>query len=91
MKYCQKCGCEIHDDAVVCINCGCQVGEIKKSEGKAMGICAIIFGALGGWLGLLFGIIGLCIYKEPVNRRNCGIGLGLFGLWCLIYIIIKIV
>ena len=25
MKFCQKCGKELHDDAVVCIGCGCAV------------------------------------------------------------------
>lgn len=33
MKFCQKCGKEIMDEAVVCPGCGCSVAEeIKKSE-----------------------------------------------------------
>lgn len=33
MKYCQKCGKEIMDEAVVCPVCGCSVTEeIKKAE-----------------------------------------------------------
>ena len=27
MKYCQKCGKELVDEAVLCINCGCAVGQ----------------------------------------------------------------
>lgn len=27
MKYCSKCGQEVHDDAVVCPHCGCQVAQ----------------------------------------------------------------
>ena len=25
MKYCMHCGAEIHDEAVVCVKCGCKV------------------------------------------------------------------
>ena len=34
MKYCVKCGKEIHDEAVICPNCGCATKEteIKKAE-----------------------------------------------------------
>ncbi len=27
MKYCSKCGSQIEDEAVVCVNCGCPVGN----------------------------------------------------------------
>ena len=30
MKYCSKCGNQVNDDAVICTNCGCKVGEDKK-------------------------------------------------------------
>lgn len=89
MKYCSKCGAELDDDAVVCTKCGCQAqAEINKQEPKALGILAIIFGALGGLLGLILGIVGICICKEPVNKRNCIIGMCLFGVWVLAAIII---
>lgn len=33
MKFCEKCGNEIMEEAVVCPNCGCAVGrEAKKQE-----------------------------------------------------------
>ncbi len=35
MKYCSKCGAQIHDDAVVCIHCGCSV-EKPHSNTKTM-------------------------------------------------------
>ena len=31
MKYCVKCGAEMHDDAVICTKCGC---AIEHSENK---------------------------------------------------------
>ena len=32
MKFCQKCGKELVDEAVVCIGCGCSVAPEKKAE-----------------------------------------------------------
>lgn len=31
MKFCQKCGKELNDDAVICIGCGCAVPTAKES------------------------------------------------------------
>ena len=98
MKYCSKCGAELADDAVVCTKCGCAVENTAQQpqqqttatpakEGKVLGILAIIFGALGGILGLILSIIGICTYKQPANRRNCYIGLALFVVWVVIYIV----
>lgn len=88
MKYCKYCGKEINASAVVCPYCGCQIEEMQPAESGGMGIAAIIFGALGGWLGLLFGIIGLSTYKTEKNRKNCKIGIGLFIGWIILWIII---
>lgn len=48
---------------------------------SAYAVLAIIFGALGGWLGLLFGIIGLTKYKTTGLRVACIIGIVLFVAW----------
>ncbi|MCM1196100.1 MAG: zinc ribbon domain-containing protein [Roseburia sp.] len=89
MKYCNHCGAEIADEAVVCVKCGCSV-ETKTvtPEGSVLGILSIVFGAFGGWLGLVLGIIGLCMYKEPNNRKKCKVGIGLFIGWVVILIIL---
>lgn len=55
-----------------------QIVREEKTEGKALGILSIIFAALGGWLGLLFAIIGLCIYQKRENRLLCKIGLWIY-------------
>ena len=34
MKYCIKCGTELDDDAIVCIGCGCLVGQPDVKEKK---------------------------------------------------------
>lgn len=33
MKYCTKCGSQIHDEAVICVHCGCAVeGTVNKNR-----------------------------------------------------------
>lgn len=96
MKYCQNCGAKIEDNVNNCPFCGHPVRELveentQHDDSSVMGILSIIFGALGGWLGLLFGIIGLATYKEPKNRKNCKIGIGLFIGWVVLYIIMIII
>lgn len=32
MKFCSKCGKEIHDEAVICVHCGCSVGGSQNKK-----------------------------------------------------------
>ena len=61
-----------------------QTNQTVKEEGKTLGVCAIIFSALGGWLGLILSIIGLVIYKRPENRKLCTIGICLCIFWFIL-------
>ncbi len=94
--FCKKCGSEVEEGTAFCPKCGCSMNEekqapvVKTQESKAIGILSIVFGALGGFLGLLFGIVGLCTYKEKANRRLCVIGMCLFAAWIVIAIILYI-
>ena len=65
-----------------------QIVTPVKTEGKALGICALIFSILGGWLGLVLSIVGLCNYKDPENRKLCKIGLGFCIGWAVLILII---
>ena len=65
-----------------------QVVTTVKEESKALGVCAIIFSVLGGWLGLVLSIIGLCSYKLPENRTLCKVGLGFCIGWFVLGIIL---
>ncbi len=51
MKYCDKCGAEMMDEAVVCTKCGCAVEttqEVQKKErNKGLDIAIKIFMILG--------------------------------------------
>lgn len=66
---------------------------VKSEENAAIGILAIVFSVIGGWIGLVFSIIGLCIYKEQKNRRNCKIALGIsiaiVAIW-IIWVIVAV-
>jgi len=87
MKYCVHCGAEIFDEAVICVHCGRAVpSACVKTENKALGILAIIFGVVQCVVGFILSIIGLSIYKEPENKRNCKVGLGLSIAFIFLYI-----
>lgn len=93
MKYCQNCGAKIEENIENCPYCGHPTRRVveenvPRDDSPVMGILAIVFGALGGWLGIVFGIIGLTMYKEPKNRKNCKIGIGLFVGWIVLWVII---
>ncbi len=49
--------------------------EDYSLEGSALGILAILFAIFCAPLGLLLGIIGLCIYKNSKNRKRCKIAI----------------
>ena len=82
--FCQKCGKEINDEAVVCIGCGCPVSTaqtttnansstqnkpIPESNGTAN--CALVFAFLIPIVGLIMGIVGACKYKTPSLKSKC--------------------
>ncbi|MBQ8574558.1 MAG: zinc ribbon domain-containing protein [Clostridia bacterium] len=77
MAFCRNCGAEIHDDAVVCVNCGVAVEKPKtaKADDKKSGGFA--------FLCFLFPVLGLVLYlvwKEdyPLKAKSCAKG-GIIG------------
>lgn len=72
MKYCEKCGAELLDEAVVCPKCGCAV-ESKKAEpavpAKKPGTAGLVLGIVGAvlaglsWVifGFIFGLAALIV------------------------------
>lgn len=58
MKYCQFCGNELHDEAVVCVKCGRSVASLPQQpavrQDNSLGEVAKVFLILGciaqGWL-----------------------------------------
>lgn len=68
--FCQKCGAEINDEAIVCIKCGCSTEKKPSvstdSNGPKTGL-GILFALFLGLIGL---IIGICLYKENTIARQ---------------------
>ena len=81
MKFCQKCGKEIADEAIICPGCGCAISEENKEKGgnDGLAVASKIFLILGcvaqGWLLLPLAwclpiTISICNkmkYNEPVG------------------------
>ena len=86
MKYCVKCGKQINDNALACPYCGFTAANISMAESPTYANLALLFGALGGWLGLFFGIKGLRSYTNYTYLRKCKIGIGLFCGWIVFYL-----
>ena len=71
MKYCSKCGKEIHDEAVVCVHCGCRVestvpqanpvGQLKTNRGLLKFILLSI---------ITLGIYGLVVMSSVSSDIN---------------------
>lgn len=73
--YCQKCGKEIDDEAIVCTNCGCAVKNINLNQttqpaqdySTSKAGMGVLFALLLGLIGL---VIGICIYPENTVARQ---------------------
>ncbi len=85
-RYCTKCGAPVHVDAVICPKCGCSIGK----ESSIWGILALIFGLMGGWLGLVLGIVGLPRSKSKSDRQMCIAGIVLSCVWIVAYVIMLV-
>ena len=83
--FCQNCGAEINDNAVVCVKCGCAVNSPKKSENKEWLIVLLLCFFLGG-----FGV-----HRFYVGKTGTGVAMlltcGGCGIWALIDFILILV
>lgn len=73
MKYCQKCGKQILDEAVICPGCGCQIENAATTDPAD----ASNFGM--AVLGFLLPVVGLILYlvwkdKSPLKAKSAGKG-----------------
>lgn len=75
MKYCEHCGAEVLDEAVVCVKCGCKVNvaatKSKNDETmKTLILVFLILGTVGLGLGLFFIPLAWCIpLTVAINNR----------------------
>lgn len=94
MKYCRYCGNLLDDSASFCTACGkpqgvitAPVQAVTPTEPAVFAYLAVVFGALGGILGLVFSLLGLAKCKEKKNRKLCYIGLTCFGIWAILSLV----
>ena len=66
--FCRKCGNEVHDEAVICIHCGCELdnGKTRDNNQSKTGI-GVVMALFLGVIGL---IIGICIYPAGTIARK---------------------
>lgn len=90
MKFCSKCGKEIHDEAVICVHCGCSTGDSKPMEedNVSVGLCFLSF------FIPLFGIIYWPVMhsRTPKKARACGLtGLISWAICFVFYLFVFII
>lgn len=85
MKFCQKCGKEIMDEAVVCPGCGCSVEggsasniqssttapKLEEGEKRGLATAALVCSFLLPIAGIICGIIGAVKYKTAKLKNQC--------------------
>lgn len=71
--YCSKCGQQIHDDAVVCVHCGCTTANSmnRTADDAPSGGLSV--------LGFFFPFVGLILYlvwhsEKPLKAKSVGKG-----------------
>ena len=89
--FCPTCGMEIHDDAVVCIHCGCATA--KNTTPTAVGDAPDTGYAV---IGFLIPIVGLILYitakdTTPLKAASAGKGALAGFITGIIFFIIYIV
>ena len=90
MKYCQKCGAELVDEAVVCPSCGCAQGKtVTETDGGGFGW------ALLGFCIPIVGLILWLVWRDNLPLRAKSVGKGALVsvittvvLWILYFIFI---
>ena len=73
MAFCRNCGAQIHDEAVVCVNCGVAVENpktAKEDDKKSGGFAFLCF------LVPILGLILYIVWKDdyPLKAKSCAKG-----------------
>ncbi|HZK72254.1 MAG TPA: zinc ribbon domain-containing protein [Clostridia bacterium] len=85
--FCSTCGKEIHDEAVICVNCGCAVKQEFKQTSKE-NVLDIPSGGMNA-LGFFLPVVGLVLYlvwndKTPKKAKA-------IGKWSLIGVVVGVI
>ncbi len=53
MAFCSKCGKEVHDEAEICVHCGCRIKNPKMEGGDNNKLIRFLLTFFLGWIGSL--------------------------------------
>lgn len=87
MAYCPKCGKEVHDEAEICVNCGCRIKSapfVASNDGKNAIRFVLTF--FLGWIGS-FIINNTSLKPNGWKSRTCAylfLGIITFGIYDLV-------
>lgn len=72
MKYCQNCGAEVHENAVVCVKCGCAINNAKNTEiDDSVSVGLVILAVFVPLFGIIYWPVNAS--KRPNCAKACGI------------------
>ena len=86
MAYCPKCGKEVHEDAEICVNCGCRIKDAPSSTIDSNNITRFCLTFFLGFLGS-FIINNTRLKPNGWKSRTCAyffLGIITFGIYVLI-------
>lgn len=76
MKFCQHCGAEIHDEAVICVKCGCSVETVQPKSNSSSSLLniakvfMIISCVLLPVIGLFYGLAMMTVSTLATTVAN---------------------
>ena len=96
MKYCARCGAELHDEAVICTKCGCPVDAMRSpydnyasNKWNGLAIAGFVLSFFNTLIGLILSIIA---YKQVKESGEKGKELALAGIIiCCVTMVIGII
>ena len=87
--FCSKCGKEIHDEAVVCVHCGCAIEntstaakEVSEEDQVNVGLCVL------SALIPLFGIIYWPVKHRATPKKAQACGITAIISWVISFILL---
>ena len=70
MKYCQQCGAEVNDNAVICVKCGCSL-QAEDPVDNSVSVGLVILSILIPLFGIIYWPVKA--KSRPKCARTCGI------------------
>ena len=85
MKFCQSCGAEINDNAVVCVKCGCSIKPVNQVEkvDDTVSVGLVILAVLIPIFGVIYWPVKA--KTRPRCAKVCGIAAIISWIVCFLF------